>query len=165
MCSGVWSSSFHELSLLDLFTLWSIQYRKAWLKKVILWHRTFRICDASSHFRPLFRAMCIRGQRRPRSACKSAQSDITKTYLYNFDLFKPHFYIVKLVFTGCTLFFLFHLKNIDCGHSLEPPRGGGSNEYSQSMFWAEIWKISEYLSDNFQIFSELLGGEIFNTIE
>ena len=26
------------------------------------------------------------------------------------------------------------LKNIDCGYSLEPPRRGGSNEYLQSMF-------------------------------
>ena len=26
-------------------------------------------------------------------------------------------------------------------YSLEPPRRGGSNEYPQSMFWAEIWKI------------------------
>ena len=42
------------------------------------------------------------------------------------------------------------LKNIDCGYSLEPPRWGGSNEYPQSMFlsrnthnlcfWAEIRK-------------------------
>ena len=29
-------------------------------------------------------------------------------------------------------------QNIDCGYSLEPPRRGGSNEYPQSMFWAEI---------------------------
>ena len=35
---------------------------------------------------------------------------------------------------GYTLFFLFLLKNIDCGYSLEPPRRGGSNEYPQSMF-------------------------------
>ena len=33
------------------------------------------------------------------------------------------------------------LKNIDCGYSLEPPRRGGSNEYPQSMFRAEIRKI------------------------
>ena len=38
---------------------------------------------------------------------------------------------------------IFHTsaQNIDCGYSLEPPRRGGSNEYPQSMFWAEIWKI------------------------
>ena len=32
-------------------------------------------------------------------------------------------------------------QNIDCEYSLEPPRRGGSNECSQSMFWAEISKI------------------------
>ena len=37
--------------------------------------------------------------------------------------------------------FLVSAQNIDCGYSLEPPRRGGSNEYPQSMFWAEIWKI------------------------
>ena len=34
----------------------------------------------------------------------------------------PHFYIVLLGFTGVYIFFLFLLKNIDCGYSLEPPR-------------------------------------------
>ena len=32
------------------------------------------------------------------------------------------------------IFFIFLLKNIDCGYSLETPRRGGSNEYLQSMF-------------------------------
>ena len=32
-------------------------------------------------------------------------------------------------------------QNIDCGYSLEPPRRGGSNEYPQSKFSAEIRKI------------------------
>ena len=38
---------------------------------------------------------------------------------------------------------IFHIsaQNIDRGYSLEPPRRGGSNEYPQSMFWAEIRKI------------------------
>ena len=81
----------------------------------------------------------------------------TKTYLYNFDPLKPHFYIAKLGFTGVYIILLFLLKNIDCGYSLEPPRRGGSNEYPQSMFWAEIWKISAFLSENFKFF----GGEIF----
>ena len=31
---------------------------------------------------------------------------ITKTCLYNFDPFKPHFYIVKLEFTGVYIIFL-----------------------------------------------------------
>ena len=59
---------------------------------------------------------------------------ITKTYLYNFDPLKPHLYIVKLGFTGVYIIFLFLLKDIDCGYSLEPTRQGGSNEYPQSMF-------------------------------
>ena len=33
----------------------------------------------------------------------------------------PHFYIVKLGFTGVYIILLFLLSNIDCGYSLEPP--------------------------------------------
>ena len=38
------------------------------------------------------------------------------------------------------IFDIFHIsaQNIDCGYSLEPPHRDGSNEYPQSMFWAEI---------------------------
>ena len=38
---------------------------------------------------------------------------------------------------------IFHIsaQNIDCRYSLELPRRGGSNEYPQSMFCAEIRKI------------------------
>ena len=35
-------------------------------------------------------------------------------------------------------------QNIDCGYSLEPPRRGGSNEYHNLCFWAEIRKNSVY---------------------
>ena len=59
---------------------------------------------------------------------------ITKTCLYNVDPLKPHFYIVKLGFTGVYIIFHISAQNIDCGYSLEPPRRGGSNEYPQSMF-------------------------------
>ena len=59
---------------------------------------------------------------------------ITKTYLYNFDPLKPHFYIVKLGFTWVYIIFRISAQNIDCGYPLEPPRQGGSNEYLQSMF-------------------------------
>ena len=75
---------------------------------------------------------------------------ITKTCLYNNDTLKPHFYIVKLGLQGYTLFVLFLLKN-----------RGGSNEYTQSMFLAEIWKISEILIWKFSVF----GGEIFYIFE
>ena len=48
-----------------------------------------------------------------------------------------------------------------CGYSLEPPRRGGSNEYPQSMFWVEIWKISEFFIWKFALF----GCKIFNIFE
>ena len=86
---------------------------------------------------------------------------ITKTRLYNFDPLEPHFYIVKLGFTGVCIIFLISAQNIDCGYSLEPPRRGGSNEYPQSMFWAEIWKISDFFLWKFSFF----GGKIFSTFE
>ena len=75
---------------------------------------------------------------------------ITKTYLYNFDPLKLPFYIVKLGFTGVYIIFLISAQNIDCGYSLEPPHWGGSNEYPQSMFWAEVWNYQSFLSEIFQ---------------
>ena len=60
------------------------------------------------------------GTRQEYKACKYANV-ITETCLYKFDPLQPHFYIVKLRFTGVyIIFFLF--------------RRGGSNEYPQSMF-------------------------------
>ena len=85
---------------------------------------------------------------------------ITKTCLYNVDHLKSHFYIVKLGFTG-VYFSYFCSKKIDCGYSLEPPRQGGSKEYPQSMFWADIWQISEFLSKKTTFF----GGKIFSIFE
>ena len=59
----------------------------------------------------------------------------SRKYAYiSFDPLKPHYYIVQLGFTGV------YAKNHRLWYSLEPPHRGGSNEYLQSMFWAEIWK-------------------------
>ena len=77
------------------------------------------------------------------NVCKLVEA-ITKTRLYNLDPLKPHFYIVKLGFTGVYIIFLISAQNIDCGYSLEPTRRGGSNEYPQSIFLAEIRKIPEF---------------------
>ena len=76
-------------------------------------------------------AKCLTQQKKKR-VC------ITKTYLYNFDPIKPQFYIVKLGFARLYIIFIISAQNIDCGYSLEPPRRGGSSEYPQSMFGAEI---------------------------
>ena len=64
---------------------------------------------------------------------KKKKKNITKTCLYNIDPLKPHFYIVKLGFTGVYIIFLISAQNIDKGYSLEPHRRGGSNEYTQYM--------------------------------
>ena len=85
---------------------------------------------------------------------------------YNFDPLKPpRVYCKNWGLQGYTLFFLFLLKNIDCRYSLEPPRRGGSNEYPQSMFWAEIWKMLDFFPENFQfleaIFSIYLNRRVF----
>ena len=41
---------------------------------------------------------------------------------------------------------IFHIsaQNIDCVYSLEPPLRGGSNEYHDLCFWAEIKKNNVY---------------------
>ena len=61
------------------------------------------------------------------------------------------FYIVKLGFTVVNIIFLISVQK-HCEYSLEPPRRGGSNEYPQSMFWAEIWKISDFFKLKIFIF-------------
>ena len=47
------------------------------------------------------------------------------------------------------LFFLiFFPRGMDCGCSLEPPRQGESNVCRQSVFWAEIGRISQKSTEN-----------------
>ena len=40
--------------------------------------------------------------------------------------------------------FLIFAQNIDCGYTLKPPRRGGSNEYTQSVFWSSNKKKDRY---------------------
>ena len=65
---------------------------------------------------------------------------ITKTSLFKYT---ENFTTKKWKFFQIKNSDIFHTsaQNIDCGYSLEPPHWGGSNEYPQSMFWAEIRKI------------------------
>ena len=86
---------------------------------------------------------------------------ITKTCLYNFDPLKPHFYIVKLGFTGVYIIFFISARRHRLWYSLEPLFRGGSNEYPQSMSWAEILKISE----SFIWKCSVVGGEIVYIFE
>ena len=93
------------------------------------------------------KAKAYLGSAGPGLTLRMIKTSITKTCLYNFDPLKPHFYIVKLGFTGVYIIFLISAQNIDCG-----PRRDGSNEYPQSMFWAEIWKILEFFIWKFASF-------------
>ena len=55
---------------------------------------------------------------------------------YNEKPLTPHFYIVKVGFTGVYIFLKLP-KNINCGSSLEPPHWGSSNVYPQSVLSAK----------------------------
>ena len=89
--------------------------------------------------------------------CIWSGATITKTRLYNFDPLKPHFYPVKLGFTGVYIVILIFAGNIDCGYLLELPYQGSSNEYPQSMFKQKYEKKFSFLIRKFSVF----GGEIF----
>ena len=57
--------------------------------------------------------------------------------VYYIPPYTPLIYSKTGICRGIPIFFLFLLQSIDCGYSLEPPRRGGSNVYSQSMFLAK----------------------------
>ena len=61
------------------------------------------------------------------------------TYSSNLKILQPKWKFSDEIM----LFFIFLLKNIDCGYSLEPPWWGGFNEYSHSVFLSKI-KKNEY---------------------
>ena len=67
---------------------------------------------------------------------------ITKTCLYKY-MYIGNFTTKKTQDFSDKISDIFHIsaQNIDCGYSLEPPHRGGSNEYPQPLFWAEIRKI------------------------
>ena len=73
------------------------------------------------------------------SGARAAPNIITKTRLFkcteNFTTKEWKFSEKKI------WYFSYFRSNINYGYSLEPPRRGGSNEYPQSMFWAEIRRI------------------------
>ena len=60
-----------------------------------------------------------------------------------------------------TALVLISAEKTDCGYLLEPPHQGSSNKYTQSMFWADIWKLSEFFIWKFSVF----GGKIFYMFE
>ena len=88
--------------------------------------------------------------------------NITKTCLYNFDPLKPHFYIVKLGFTGVYIIFLIS----DQKHRLWVlVRTASARRFLRVptiyILSRNIKNIRNFLSENFHYF----GGEIFNMFE
>ena len=85
---------------------------------------------------------------------------ITKTYLYNTDPLKPHLYVVKLGFTEVYMIFLFSAKK---HRSWVFVWTASARRFPQSMFWAEIWKISEFFIFHFWVvkFSIYLNRRVF----
>ena len=65
--------------------------------------------------------------------------DITKTRLFKYI---ENFILKNWKFSDKKNSDIFHIsaQNIDCGYSLELPCWGSSNQYPQSVFWAEIRK-------------------------
>ena len=59
-------------------------------------------------------------------------------YIENFTTKNWKFQISNLIFSPISA------QNIDCGYSLEPPRGGGSYEYPESMFLSRNKKNNVY---------------------
>ena len=95
----------------------------------------------------------------------SVCGSITKTCLYNFDPHKPLFYVVKLGFTRVCIISLISAQRHNLWYALEPPLRGGSNAYPQSMFWAEILRMSDFFVWKFSFlvvkFSVYLNRRVF----
>ena len=81
---------------------------------------------------------------------------ITKTSLYNFDPLKPHFYIVKLGFTGVYITFLIFAQNHRLWVLVRTASLRRSNEYLNLCFELKYEKHQSFFIWNFSVF----GGEI-----
>ena len=70
---------------------------------------------------------------------------ITKTRLYNFDPLKPHFYIVKLGFTGVYIIFLISVHK----------RGEAVLTSTHNLCFEQKYeKYLSFSSENFQFFGD-----------
>ena len=73
-----------------------------------------------------------------------------KTYLYNFDPLKPHFYTVKLGFTGVYIIFLFSAQKHRLGVLVRTASGEAVLTSTHNLCFEQKYaKISEFLSEKF----------------
>ena len=87
---------------------------------------------------------------------------ITKTCLYNYDPLKPHFYIVKLGFTGVYIIFPISSQNHRLWVFVSTASARRSNEYPQSIFEQKYEKCQSFFIWKNQ-FLELKIAIYFNT--
>ena len=87
--------------------------------------------------------------------------NITKTYLYNFDPLKPHFYIVKLGFTGVYIIFLISARK----HRLWVLVEAVLTSTNNLCFEQKYEKYQNFSADNFHFlvvkFSVYLNRRVF----
>ena len=94
---------------------------------------------------------------------KCFYGDITKTYLYNFDPFKPHFYKVKLGFTGVYITFLISAQKHRLWVLVRTASLGKAVLMSTHSLCFEQ-KYEKYMYQNFYLKLSVFGGEIFNNL-
>ena len=84
--------------------------------------------------------------------CKEDVEYIRKTHLYNFDPFKPHFYIAKLGFTEVYIIFRISAKK----HIVDTRKNRLAEAVLTSThnlcFEQKYEKYKSFLSENFQFF-------------
>ena len=84
---------------------------------------------------------------------------IRSNTVYNFDPFKPHFYIVKLDFIGVYIIFLISAQK----HRLWVLTEAVLTSTHNLCFEQKYERYQKFLSENFSFF--FFGGEIFNIFE
>ena len=78
------------------------------------------------------------------------QITITRSYLYNFDPLKSHFYKVKLEFTQVYTIFLISAQNIDRGYSLKRLAEAVLTSTHDLCFEQKYEKYQRFFSEDFQ---------------
>ena len=81
-----------------------------------------------------------------------AKETFLSLYSYIYDLLKPYFYKVKLGFAGVYIFFLFLLKHIDCGYSLEPRSARLYFEQKYEKYLNFLSEIFHFLMVKFSVY-------------
>ena len=147
----LWSFFYLDF-MFDLLSIWSESREKSAFKRA-------KCTDYPAHAQSIIRVFALHSYILL-AYSEGPDQHHENTPIY-FDPLKPHFYTVKRWFAGLYIIFLISAQKHRCGYSWEPPCRGGSHEYPQSVFWAEIWKISAFFIWKFSV----LGGKIFYIFE